>query len=273
MSTIKKALRRNYKIIKNSYKKCISFPDENETSLWLTDNFHLLSREYSSLNKTLVKNRPLASSEEGCDIIKYCTQLCGNGILPDEDEIVSFFKERETTILALSFLPFFLSFSLISICADSLENKNGSVKDVIISLRKIGKLDFERILPEVNETEKLLLDDPAGIYEKCDKTTKEMYRRAAAQKAKKENKTEYEVVKEALEKSKNASDEHMRHIGFYLDVTKNRAKTGNALLISEIISVFILSALISVLCKKIYVGLLLFFPIWAIIKTPFNIIS
>ena len=273
MSTIKKALRRNYKIIKNSYKKCISFPDENETSLWLTDNFHLLSREYSSLNKTLVKNRPLSSSEEGCDIIKYCTQLCGNGILPDEDEIISFFKERETTILALSFLPFFLSFSLLSICADSLENKNGSVKNVIISLRKIGKLDFERILPEVNETEKLLLGDPAGIYEKCDKTTKEMYRRAAAQKAEKENKTEYEVVKEALEKSKNTPDENMRHIGFYLDVTKNRAKTGNALLISEIVSVFILSALISVLCKKIYVGLLLFFPIWAIIKTPFNIIS
>ncbi len=273
MSTIKKALRRNFRIIRNSYKKSVSFPDENETSLWLTDNFHLLSREYSSLNKTLVKNRPLASSDENSDIVKYCRQLCRNGIVPGDDEIISFFKEREVTLPVLSLLPFFLSFSLLSICADSLKNRNGSVKNVILSLRKIGRIDFERILPEVNETEKLLLKDPAGIYALCTKSTKELYRSSAAKKAKKENKSEYEIVKEAYEKSKNAFEESKRHIGFYLGIEKNRSKTGNALLVSEIISVFILSALASVLCKKIYVGPVLFFPLWAILKTPFNIIS
>ena len=273
MSKIKKTLRRNFKTIRGFYKKYVSFPDENETSLWLTDNFHLLSREYSSLNKTLVKNKTLSQTDDNFFFLKQCAEICENGVLPDEDEIISFFKNKETTVMNLSFLPFFLSFALLSICAESLKKGNDNVKNTVISLRKLGKIDFERIPAEVSETEKLLISDPAGIYEKCDETTKELYRTAVAEKAERENKTESDIVKEAYDKAKNASDERGRHIGFYLDVVKDRSKIGNALLISEIVSVFILSAVISILCRKIYVGFILFFPIWALIKTPFNMIS
>jgi len=274
MSTAKNTLHADFKTIRRFYNKWRNTPDATEAALWLTDNYYLLSREYTSLNKTMLKNKFLSSSDMSQKIFSCCRDILVNGILPDENDIISRLAPLGFTVRTLQYLPFYFSFTVISLCADSLRTGNHpeTVKNSVISLRNLGETDFDKILNAVSETEKILMLDPSGDYPNMDKATKERYRNAVSKTAKKNNKSEKTVAVEAYEKACSAPRES-NHIGFYLDLDSSKPKIGTAVLISEIVLPLIICIAAGFIYKSFLVPLLLFFPVWEILKTPVNIIS
>lgn len=276
MSEVKKLLHADFKTIRKYYKTHLNDPDSDENTLWLTDNFHLLSREYTSLNKTLIKNGFLSRADISGEIFTSCRELLSDGRLPDENEAIAFLAERRFTIRELEYLPFFFSFTLLRVCAAALDKDKGRsdacVKNVIVSLRKMSELDFDSILVCVSETEKILMLDPGGYYTDMDKATKELYRESVSETAKRQHKDEKAVALEAYEKALSAPD-GKNHIGFYLDIDRSRKKTGKALLICEIVLPAVICAALSAIYKSLLPLVFLFFPVWEILKTPFNILS
>lgn len=272
MSAVKKLLHSDFKIIRKYYKAHLNEPDSDENTLWLTDNFYLLSREYTALNKALLKNNFLENADISGEIFSSCREILADGRIPDENAIISFLSARRITVRELQYLPFFFSFTLIHICADAVKQGNGSVKNVIISLRRLSELDFDGILISASETEKILMLDPSGDYANMDKATKELYRESVSETAIKEHRDEKSVAVEAYEKALSAPD-GSNHIGFYLNIDRSRKKTGNALLICEIILPAVICVTLSVIYKSLLPLIFLFFPMWEILKTPFNILS
>lgn len=272
MSAVKKLLHSDFKTIRKYYKAHQNEPDSDENTLWLTDNFYLLSREYTALNKTLLKNSFLLNADISGEIFSSCREMLADGRLPDENAVISFLTERRLTVRALQYLPFFLSFTLMRVCADILSGGKGSIKNVIVSLRRLSELDFDSILISVSETEKILMLDPGGYYADMDKATKELYRASVSETAVKEHKDEKAVAVEAYEKALSAPDGR-NHIGFYLDIDRSRKKTGTALLICEIVLPAVICVALSLIYKSLLPLILLFFPMWEILKTPFNILS
>ncbi|MFZ2633604.1 MAG: glucoamylase family protein [Desulfosalsimonadaceae bacterium] len=96
-----------------------------------------------------------------------------------------------------------------------------SISNSIGSLRFLGAMDWRKFVDIMSVVEKILQDDPAGIYYKMDFATRDQYRHIVEEIAKKSRLSEREVAGEAIGLARqNASgkngDHRTTHVGFYL---------------------------------------------------------
>jgi len=109
-----------------------------------------------------------------------------------------------------------------------LQSKNKvSLGYGITSLRNISSLNWERILDSIRAIEKVLKEDPLGIYEKMDSESKEYYRYHIGLLAEKFNIQEITLAKKLLELAQEEWNKGCRdkkaHIGYYL-IDRGREK-------------------------------------------------
>ncbi len=235
---------------------------------WLSDNYYVLERHAVQVaDDCRHAQKLLKGSESLPGLFMHCSKLCKNGKLPDEAEIIEYFSRNSISGIAASFLPLVFTGVLVDIAAHGVKcgGKSGSkiLAESITSLRRMAETDFEYITEKLSVAESILMSDPSGIYPLMDRESKNRYRYLIALKAKKEGRSEREVAEEVLKKAKKNSD----HIGKYI-VGKCKKRRGFVFLAMEIIMPFAASVAAAVLFRDLWLGLLLFLPIWEIMRYP-----
>ncbi len=234
----------------------------------LRDNFHILKLQAKQAEKESVR---IKRYFKGSDIIpglfEKCAKLCKKGVLPDKKETVDYFKKNGGLNGAeLMILPHVITCVLIDCAAQAVKSKNETagrhLADAVVSLRKMSETDFEYITENLFEAEKILLDDAA--YRMMDERSKNIYRKQITALALRLKKKETDIVKLASDKAKKEGG----HIGKYLFESRRSLKRGYIYLAMEIIMPLAVSFCISVLSKSALTGILLFFPLWEILRFP-----
>ncbi|MBS1172446.1 MAG: beta-(1,2)-glucan production associated transrane protein, partial [Proteobacteria bacterium] len=95
-----------------------------------------------------------------------------------------------------------------------------SISNSIGSLRVLGAMDWREFVETMSIVEQTLLDDPGGVYGRMDFATRDRYRHATEEIAKKGRLTEGEVARKAVELARaggeSGADRRAGHVGFYL---------------------------------------------------------
>lgn len=93
-----------------------------------------------------------------------------------------------------------------------------SVSNSILSLRLISKLDWRNIVEKLSRVEKILRQDPAGIYSRMDFDTRNIYRNQIEKFSRKWRCEEERIAQIAIKLAKetNPKDILTTHVGFYL---------------------------------------------------------
>jgi cyclic beta-1,2-glucan synthetase len=96
-----------------------------------------------------------------------------------------------------------------------------SISNAFTSLRQLALLDWRLVFEHVSQVERLLRMDPSGIYARMDFPTRDRYRRAIEQIARRSAQAEEEVAQGAIDlavKATRMPSEDMRwaHVGIYL---------------------------------------------------------
>ena len=119
---------------------------------------------------------------------------------------------------------------------DLLENEYGRysqfeiyLKYGITGLRAISDLNWERIFDNISLVEKTIKEDPLGIYDYMDRSSKNLYRFRIQELSYKFNVQEIYIAKKAVELARKSFDEGIEdkrsHIGYYL-LDKGMKKLG-----------------------------------------------
>ena len=163
-----------------------------------------------------------------------------------------------------------------------------SMANCITSIKKIQRINFLEIFEQINGVEEILNQDPAGIYENMEYKTKEYYRNAIKEIAKKTKMSEIYISKKAIELcNKNAKTEPTQncdlycHIGYYLigdgkeelyekleykqKIIKNETKVKlyiwSIIILTILISLIISKAITKNLIQNIIITIILIIPI------------
>ena len=100
----------------------------------------------------------------------------------------------------------------------------------------MDSINWKKFHAETSEVEKLLIQDPSGVYNNMDFETKDYYRHKLEELSRKTNVDEIEIAKTALELSSlyiENRDLYKRHIGYYIvdsgiyDVLKRCGRSNN----------------------------------------------
>ena len=105
-----------------------------------------------------------------------------------------------------------------------------AMRNVILSLRGLGGLDWNRFVEEHSAVEQALRSDPAGVYGRMDFATRDYYRHVVERLARGSPLPEEEVARRAVEHARRAEDSVLmaerppsrraevvrRHVGYFL---------------------------------------------------------
>ncbi|GAB4279613.1 MAG: glucoamylase family protein [Coriobacteriia bacterium] len=96
-----------------------------------------------------------------------------------------------------------------------------SIANSITSIRFVNALDWRRFFEKVNRVEAVLREDPAGIYDRMDFTSRDRYRDAVESLSRRCPASEEEVARAAVEAAREGAKSHpddpaRAHVGWYL---------------------------------------------------------
>jgi cyclic beta-1,2-glucan glucanotransferase len=96
-----------------------------------------------------------------------------------------------------------------------------SISNSIGSLRFLGAMDWREFVETMSVVDRVLGEDPGGVYGKMDFATRDRYRHIVEEVAKNSRRSESEVVREAIRLAREAAakddgDDRAAHVGFYL---------------------------------------------------------
>lgn len=247
---------------------------KKKESDWLSDNFYILERHAKQAYEDC---KSIERKTRGSDVLpglfERCVQLCPKGVLCSEEKLIDFFSPEGLGGIESGYLPVILTCVLIDKAAKGVRMKNESgekqLSNAIISLRKMGGYDFDEVSEKLCAAEDLLKKDPAGIYDAMDSESKRVYRQKIAVAASKARKSEKDFVKAILKKA----EESGKHIGEYIISKKKDTARGYLFLIMEILMPLSVSVAAGFFFAKLWVGILLFFPLWELLRHPIESIS
>lgn len=254
MKYLRKNLRNYIRILRNAYKS--SSKSSNE---WLYDNFHIIEKNYASAVKEAAAFK---FSSKNSLVIDVCESFIIKGILPDDVKIIARLLKSSLSTVEIAHLAFFIRYTLLKTAAESVFSDEEVFANTIKSFRKTEEIHFGKILYETSETEKILCQDPSGIYRNMDEYTKEKYRNAVYESARKTGISEAETAVKALEKARYEK----KHIGFFLDFGAKKLQKGIFMLILEAVIPLITTILLAVVLKALYLIPLLYLPVWECTK-------
>jgi cyclic beta-1,2-glucan synthetase len=114
--------------------------------------------------------------------------------------------------------------------SEQQENAPSPFASLVLSLQEVSELNWKLFFEAISRTEQILRSDPQGAYERMDFETREAYRDAVTEFAKRSQSSEPEVASKAIALAQAASKEKLRsngasdrrtHVGYYL-VDKGR---------------------------------------------------
>jgi len=91
-----------------------------------------------------------------------------------------------------------------------------TVANAVTSLRLLTELDWRVVFEQLSEIDRILADDPAGAYKRCDFHTRDRCRSSAEELARHSKLSEIEVARKALELARGEQERARNHVGNYL---------------------------------------------------------
>jgi cyclic beta-1,2-glucan synthetase len=95
-----------------------------------------------------------------------------------------------------------------------------SMGNSITSLRFLGANNWRAFVEQHSQVERILREDPAGVYARMDFTTRDRYRHVVEEVAKRSRQSEYDVARGAIELAQAVAaerpDDRTAHVGYYL---------------------------------------------------------
>ncbi len=238
---IPETLKRSGKLIRRAYNlfrlKGEKLQDPSE---WLLDNYYVIQKALEQVEEDIpfAFHRQLPLHEGPADhhsdktrIYRLARELTpGAGSLLSINQAASFLRRYQQstplTIGELWALPSMLRLSALEHLADELhsfiEGSGGGegVSAAVLNLRKIQETHWKSFFEGVSPVERILRNDPGGIYRKMDFATRNSYRNAIEEISRKHRLEETAVAEAAVLLAREAGDEH---IGFHLLFKKGRA--------------------------------------------------
>ncbi len=254
-------MKADRKIFKNNVNS------DNDVGAVLSEHYPMLERCIRQSAKECGKaGKHLKDPELLPGLFDKCIKLCHDGILPDQDGIVEFFK-GELNGICIEYLPLAITCALLHGCAYSVtEISSENLKKYVRSLQKMRETDFDYISERLFSAEEILMDDPAGIYGCTDKESKARYRRKITSLSIKNKKTECETAEAILRKA----EEEGKHIGNYLFTTVRSRRYGVFFLVAEALIPALICVASGILSGEWLSSLLLYFPLWEILRYFFE---
>jgi cyclic beta-1,2-glucan synthetase len=108
---------------------------------------------------------------------------------------------------------------------DRTEASEGPLLNALVSIQSIEHVDWETFFVECSQVEKILREDPAGVYGKMDASSRDFYRQAVSELATHSQASETKVAESAVKFARQVrrvagEDARLfgrrRHVGFYL---------------------------------------------------------
>lgn len=258
MNALKKNLIHYYKKLKKIYL----YSSDNTSQLSNEDFKAIKKNYYSALNE-------LSEIKIFSDLLsaeKVVSDFIIDGILPNDNLIISELLKRNAPTILTEHLPLFIKYELFKTAYNNISSNKSIFSNTIQSFFLIENTDFKKILSKTNKIDMLLKQDPTDIYQHMNEDTKKEYRNAIYKMSK--NNNDYDTALNVLKKSQ----ENNRHIGFFIDFEDSEKKSGTLILIFEALLPLIISILLSVIYSKWYFSLLLYFPLWEALKFISSII-
>ena len=255
-----------------------------EACEWLLDNRYLAVREANTAASAFGRKKTLRSGEGGIIILEACKALvgaCGDKL---SDECVKAFFDGYQTVSVfpgeeLGLIPAALRTALIirlrELCDTLLatnapEELSESFAGVFTSLRYLGGLDAGSLIESIDVCERLLRDDPAGIYQRMDDAGRAYYRDRLSQLAKRNRMEEHKLASHILKLCENAVGE-ARHVGHYLFTetvgTPGRTLSGAVYIAANVLLTLFLTVLCGFLSHSAAAAALLLIPLSELTKT------
>ncbi|MDR0314915.1 MAG: hypothetical protein LBH71_03060, partial [Oscillospiraceae bacterium] len=264
---LQKIIKRALLTIRKDYKKALSSKSFNKINEWLCDNYYIFEREGRSAIKSLDKASLIPVSKNGEPrIYGICKSMCKDAILPPQNEIEEYINPLKPTVKELELFPVMLKSVFLNVIARNSganeERAEQQLANAVNSLRRISDIDFETLTENVSVVERILVQDPAGIYQNMDDRTKAFYRRQIARIAGGQKMEEETLAQDILTKASNDNE----HIGRYLNITQNHKKRGWWLIAMQVIVPLIVSAGTGLLLRNLYVPFLVYFPLYEIFQ-------
>ncbi|HSF02108.1 MAG TPA: hypothetical protein VLA62_03815, partial [Solirubrobacterales bacterium] len=213
---------------------------ERPAAEWLLDNYYIVQRAFQFVREEfpLAFERRLPRSPAGeppglpvayalaREIVTastYHVEREGIARFVDEFQVL-----RPLSMAEIWALPVLLRIVLLESLADAVtivlpaEGPAGDtpadqrVGACIRSLRTLETTDWKAFFEEVSATERILRDDPAGVYARMDFDTRDRYRKVVEELAARSDWSEEAVAREAVHRSRDGTGGRRGHVGFHL---------------------------------------------------------
>ena len=274
---VKRALRTLKKASHRPPSGTKSRETENGFCEWLDDNYHLLMREGAGL-LTDLRFADQQPSIDGlpatCLLLRKLVNKIG---VPDaeefEDLIDAVQRVRPLTVFELEQLPLCLRVALLLTAADAcIESGNQAERMIVIAvngLRRAVGIDFAGLTEKHSIVERILRDDPAGVYPKMDEKSRADYRRRTAVAAIRSGRSEAATAAELVDKAKQGGNPNERHVGTPLMALvndENRRTRGRVLLLTSFMFPAAAAIALAAYLKHPLWTLLLYLPLYELFR-------
>lgn len=266
-----KALRRKMKSVMRAFRSEAQRVGKNNTaSEWLRDNFYILEREARQAVTDCAGNLRLKKGTDSLPcLFGLCKELCENGVLPDNEKLEEYFSKRGLSSAEAQSVYNMFRCALLDYAYHGCIMRNATGEKLlgnsVKSIRRLAQTDFESIISASSEVEKILMQDPAGVYPSMETQDRAAYRRELALLAEKANADEKEYARRILDKAKEGKNEKARHVGSYIITQRPPELRGVAMIATEIILPLLLSVGAALFFGKWY-AVFLWFPLWEVLR-------
>ncbi len=243
---------------------------------WLADNYYLIYRRSRRLLDSFAQMPNLPVKDGSIRILEICRDFM---TLETEPKIEAFDRmieeAAEQTPLQnaeLDMLPAFLEYAAFELIGQSAESGDAKgISRAIKLLRFCSGYDFTSMLENHNGVDKLLREDPAGIYSEMDETSRFAYRKAVTKQAEKHKLTETVYTQKLLEQAQNGKNETERHVGNTL-FAKPAARRIRAMALSQFhtLSALLICFVYAVKTRDWICGTAMYLPVKSILKPFFE---
>ena len=279
-----RTLRRNYEEALTSHRRAAP----GSLQEWLADNYHLLSREGEGVLENLKYAGP-QPCDDGCPALyRLCLRLAREKGVPQEAEwdtlLETAQQHRPLTVPELDQLSLCLRAALISLAAEACSQKGEeavrSLSRAVKGLRTAADTDFARLAERHSIVERILAEDPSGIYPRMDESSRADYRRRVGELAMDTEKSEASVAADLVERAAEAaasaptagditgpSSPRRCHVGAYLpDDRPQRHRRGRILLLLEFLLPAAASIGLAVAAGQVWTLPLFYLPLFEILR-------
>lgn len=232
---------------------------------WLSDNYYILIQATKEAEKGCrAAQKRINGSDMLPGLFDSCIRICKNGVLPDEEAIVKALDGKVNGLVA-EFLPLCFTCALIDYAAKNSKKENGTkiLANAVKSLRRMAETDFEFIIESISDVEKILSNDPSGIYQIMDEKSKSVYRKSIAHAAVKADIKETKLAERILQKAQMKN----LHVGKFITEKKKHTRGWLMILMQNIMPLAVCIAS-GILLKSFTAAILLFYPLRELFLRP-----